>query len=198
MHNIGLYPIVDSPEWLEKLLPLGVSTIQLRIKNQLPAVIERCIIDSINIARRFEARLFINDYWQLAIQHGAYGVHLGQEDLHQTSKEALTTSGLQLGISTHNDTEIERALAWNPNYIAYGPIYPTQTKVMPFTPRGLLRLAYWVENLDCPIVAIGGINLARLPDVLATGVDGVAMISAITQVADPVVMTERLLAVFHE
>lgn len=193
---IGLYPIVDSVAWLEKLLPIGVQTIQLRIKNQSKAALEAAVAESVEIAERFGTRLFINDYWELAIQYRAYGVHLGQEDLRQAAVAEIAKAGLRLGISTHNKSEIDQACLYSPSYIAYGPVYATTTKVMPFEPRGLVALKYWVETLCCPVVAIGGINLDRLPKVLATGVSGVAMIAAITKAQDPVGMTKALLQKF--
>jgi hydroxymethylpyrimidine kinase/phosphomethylpyrimidine kinase/thiamine-phosphate diphosphorylase len=190
---LGLYPIVDSVNWVEKLLPIGVQTIQLRIKNASETALEDAVAQSVEIANRFGARLFINDYWELAIRHQAYGVHLGQEDLQQASVAEIAKAGLRLGISTHNKQEMDYACQWSPSYIAYGPIYATTTKAMPFEPRGLEALKYWVETLPYPVVAIGGINLDRLSKVLTTGVNGVAMIAAITKAEDPIAMTKALL-----
>lgn len=191
---VGLYPIVDSVEWIEKLLPLGVKTVQLRIKTQQEEnILAKVILESIKLARHFDARLFINDYWELAIRCGAYGIHLGQEDLIQADLGKIQRAGLRLGVSTHSREEMERALAIKPSYIAYGPIYPTQTKDMSFKPQGLARLRVWVHTLHYPIVAIGGINAEHFPEVLATGVNGIAMISAITQAEDPVSVTQELL-----
>ena len=95
---LGLYPIVDSSDWLKKLLPTGVSTIQLRIKDK--ALNENEIKTAITLAKQYHTRLFINDHWELAIQHGAYGVHLGQEDLHKVDTKN-SGCGLRLGVSTH-------------------------------------------------------------------------------------------------
>jgi hydroxymethylpyrimidine kinase / phosphomethylpyrimidine kinase / thiamine-phosphate diphosphorylase len=188
---IGLYPIVDSVTWLEKLLPLGITTIQLRIKN--PSQIENEIQEAVTLARKFSARLFINDFWEPAIEYQAYGVHLGQEDLDTADLEKIYRAGLRLGISTHCKAEVERALILKPSYIACGPIYPTTSKVMPFEPQGIEKLKHWKNLLPYPIVAIGGINLARMPEVAATGVDGIAVISAITGAKDPIGMTRKLM-----
>lgn len=188
-----LYPIVDSAVWIEKLLPLGVKTIQLRIKNKSPAELEKEIKCGIQIAQQFHAQLFINDYWELAISYRAYGVHLGQEDLDQADIKKIRQAGLKLGISTHDEQEIARAERLCPSYIAYGPIYHTTSKVMAFKPQGISALERLKRRLSYPLVAIGGINLKRLPEVLATGVDGVAMISAITEAADPIIVTRKLL-----
>ncbi len=182
--RIGFYPIVDSYAWIEKLIPLGVPSIQLRMKGNSMHVIEEHIIKSIALAKRYACQLFINDYWQLALKHQSFGVHLGQEDVVIADTEAIHAAGLHLGISTHNTAEIEYALQYNPSYIAYGPIYATQTKKMNATPRGLDRLEYWVKRMNLPIVAIGGINLSRAPGVIQTGADGIAVVSAVTQADD--------------
>jgi thiamine-phosphate pyrophosphorylase len=183
--RLGLYPVVDSVAWCERLLSAGVRTIQLRIKDKQDDEVEADIIAAIALGQRYNARLFINDYWRLAIKHGAYGVHLGQEDLEQTDLNAIRASGLRLGVSTHDDMEIDVALAVRPSYIALGHVFPTQTKQMPSAPQGLEQLATHIARLgDTPTVAIGGISIARAPAVLATGVGSIAVVSAITQAPD--------------
>ena len=123
-------------EWIARLLEAGVTTIQLRIKDLPDEQVEEDIAAAIALGRRYQARLFINDYWRLAIKHGAYGVHLGQEDLDTTDLAAIHRAGLRLGVSTHDDAELARALAVKPSYIALGHIFPTQTKDMPSAPQG--------------------------------------------------------------
>lgn len=182
---LGLYPIVERAAWLERLLPTGISTAQLRVKDLEGEVLKREIATAIELGRRYNCRLFINDYWQLAIELGAYGVHLGQEDLDDADIEAIRRAGLRLGISSHCHYEVARAHSFNPSYIACGPIYHTTTKDMPWTPQGPAGLSYWQNMLDYPLVAIGGINRERLPAIAATGVSGVAMITAITRADDP-------------
>ncbi|MGF6271601.1 thiamine-phosphate pyrophosphorylase [Lelliottia nimipressuralis] len=192
--RLGLYPVVDSVEWIERLLKAGVKTLQLRIKDKRDEEAESDVIAAIELGRRFDARLFINDYWQLAIKHQAYGVHLGQEDLETTDLSAIREAGLRLGVSTHDDMEIDVALAVRPSYIALGHVFPTQTKQMPSAPQGLAQLARHIARLgDYPTVAIGGISRARAPAVLGTGVGSIAVVSAITQAADWRAATEQLL-----
>lgn len=182
---LGFYPIVDNVDTLARLLPLGVNSIQLRIKNKTGGALEEEIARAVRMAQDYSVRLFINDYWQLAIKYGAYGVHLGQEDLVQADYAAIQQAGLRLGLSSHNAAEVVRARAMRPSYLAFGPVYPTTSKVMSFAPQGLASLRHCVETVpDCPWVAIGGVNLARLPDVLAMGVNGVAVISALQQTSD--------------
>ncbi len=134
--RLGLYPVVDSVQWIERLLDAGVRTLQLRIKDRRDKEVEADVVAAIALGRRYNARLFINDYWRLAIKHQAYGVHLGQEDLQATDLSAIRAAGLRLGVSTHDDMEIDVALAARPSYIALGHVFPTQTKQMPSAPQG--------------------------------------------------------------
>jgi hydroxymethylpyrimidine kinase/phosphomethylpyrimidine kinase/thiamine-phosphate diphosphorylase len=184
--HIGLYPVVDSVQWLKRLLPLGLDVIQLRLKQGTAAEIEQQIAAAVLLGRDYRLRLFINDHWQLAIKYGAYGVHLGQEDLSQADLPAIAAAGLRLGISTHGYTELLRARQLKPSYIALGHIFPTQTKQMPSSPQGLERLKnYAALCKDIPTVAIGGINQQRVNEVLACGVSGIAVVSAITSQSEP-------------
>ncbi len=188
-HPIGFYPVVPTADWVARLLGWGVRTIQLRIKAAVhtPAEISAEVIAAIEAGKAVpEAQVFINDHWQLALAGGAYGVHLGQEDLDTADIEALRDAGIRLGLSTHTPGELARAKAAQPSYLAIGPIYPTTLKVMPYEPVGLERLAEWAKQAaPYPVVAIGGISLERMPGVLACGVDGVAVVSAVTLAVDP-------------
>ena len=188
-HPIGFYPVVPTAEWVERLLGWGVRTIQLRIKatEHTAAAIESEVAAAVQAGQRFpDAQVFINDHWQLALTHGAYGVHLGQQDLDTADIDALRRTGLRLGLSTHTPAELARAHAVQPSYLAIGPIYPTTLKVMPYEPVGLERLRLWAtQAAPYPVVAIGGISLALMPGVMACGVHGVAVVSAVTLAADP-------------
>lgn len=191
---LGLYPIVDSSEWLKTLLPTGVEIIQLRIKDKRGRVLENEIQQSINLANQYGAQLFINDYWELAIRYGAYGVHLGQDDLKTADIKKIYQAGLRLGISTHCYYEVAQAHRYRPSYLACGPIFATMSKIMAFSPQGITHLKRWQRTLkNYPVVAIGGINSSNISDVLATNVSGIAMISAITQAQDPIQATQTLL-----
>ncbi|MDP3706169.1 MAG: thiamine phosphate synthase [Legionellaceae bacterium] len=196
--QIGLYPVVDSSDWLEKLLPLGVKAIQLRIKDLQGEQLEREIKRSVMLAKKYSATLFINDYWELAIQFGAEGVHLGQEDLPKADIAKIRQSGLYLGISTHCYYEVATAHTFSPSYLACGPIYFTTSKVMSFNPQGIEQLQRWRRTLQYPLVAIGGISLERLPDILKAKIGGVSLISAITKAADPGLVTKQFLKIIRE
>lgn len=186
---IGFYPVVPDAAWVRRLLGWGVRTIQLRIKAADHDADEIAweVRTAIEAGREVPgAQVFINDHWQLALQHGAYGVHLGQEDLDTAHITALRDAGIRLGLSTHTPTELARAKAVQPSYLAIGPIYPTTLKVMPYEPVGLERLKVWAQDAaPYPVVAIGGISLALMPGVLACGVNGVAVVSAVTLAQDP-------------
>ena len=189
---IGFYPVVPTAEWVQRLLDWGVRTAQLRIKaaGHSPADIALQVTRAVEAGRAVPgAQVFINDHWQLALAAGAYGVHLGQEDLDTADIEALRRAGVRLGLSTHTPVELARAHAVRPSYLAIGPVYPTTLKVMPYDAMGLERLKLWsAQAAPCPVVAIGGISLARLPGVLAClkGCnDGVAVVSAVTLAAKP-------------
>lgn len=189
VHAIGFYPVVPTAAWVERLLSWGVRTIQLRIKaaDHTPAGIAVQVNAAIEAGKAVPgAQVFINDHWQLALAGDAYGVHLGQEDLDTADIEALRMAGIRLGLSTHTPAELARAHTVQPSYLAIGPIYPTTLKVMPYAPVGLERLAERAKQAaPYPVVAIGGISLERMPGVLACGVDGVAVVSAVTLAAEP-------------
>jgi thiamine-phosphate pyrophosphorylase len=186
---VGFYPVVPTADWVQRLLGWGVRTIQLRAKaaDHSADALECEVRAAVEAGRAVPgAQVFINDHWQLALDAGAYGVHLGQEDLDTADLKALRAAGLRLGLSTHTPAELARAHAVQPSYLAIGPIYPTTLKVMPYEPVGLAQLKAWVpQAAPYPVVAIGGISLERLPGVMACGVNGVAVVSAVTLAADP-------------
>ncbi len=183
--TLAFYPIVNSNHWLERLYSIGVKTIQLRIKDLQGQDLEEEIQKGIETAKKYNAQLFINDYWELAIKYNAYGIHLGQEDLINADLNSIAQAGIRLGISTHSYYELARAHALRPSYIACGPIFPTTSKQMPFTPQGTHNLNRWRKLLKCPLVAIGGISIDKLSSVLACKVNGVAVISAVLDSPDP-------------
>lgn len=192
-NNLGLYPIVDSYIWVTKLINYGVKALQLRIKNLNEPQLEDEIVKSIKRAKENNIKLFINDHWILAIKHKAYGVHLGQEDILTANINEIKNNGLRLGISTHNYYELAKALSYKPSYIALGPIYPTNSKVMPWQPQGLTRINEWQKMSAYPLVVIGGIGVNNVENVMASGAKNVAMISAITDAPDPEIVIKNLL-----
>lgn len=182
--HLGLYAIVDSAEAVGSMLAAGVRSVQLRIKDAARGDLRDQIDRSVRLARDAGAQLFVNDHWQLAIAHGAYGVHLGQEDLLTADLDALRAAGLRLGISTHSPWEVCRARAEAPSYIACGPIHATSTKQMPWLPQGPANLAYWCRVLREPVVAIAGMDEARSDEAMRCGAAGVAVLRGLAGAAD--------------
>jgi thiamine-phosphate pyrophosphorylase len=177
-----VYPIVDSAAWIRRLLPAGMRLVQLRIKDRPAEEVRAEIRESRDLCARAGAQLVVNDHWQLALEEGCDLVHLGQGDLDTADVPALRRANVRIGISTHDDAELARALGLAPDYIALGPIYPTLLKVMAFAPQGLERIGEWKRRLDAiPLVAIGGITLERLPGVLAAGADSAAVVTDIVR-----------------
>lgn len=194
--DIGLYPVVDSEQWVRRLLQCGVKTVQLRIKHQMNADIEAMIERVVLLGEQFRAQVFINDHWQEAIKYGAYGVHLGQEDLAQADLAKIQQAGIRLGVSTHGYAEILRVLPLSPSYIALGHIFPTKTKDMPSQPQGIEKLGLYQKLIaHIPTVAIGGINQDRLASVQQQGVSGIAMVTAITESPNPEMVVRELMEV---
>jgi len=180
------YPVVDSALWIARLLPCGVRLVQLRIKDQPQAVIKAEIWQAKALCAQYGAQLIVNDYWRAAIETGCDFIHLGQGDLDTADLSAIRRAGVRLGISTHDEAELVRALAANPDYVALGPIYPTILKAMPFPPQGLARIGEWKRRIGpIPLVSIGGISLERAAGVFEAGADSVAVVTDITLNADP-------------
>lgn len=198
--RLGIYPVVDSVEWLGKCFAEGIRTIQLRLKTDDKTYAAAQIAEAVRLASQYpNSRLFINDHWQQAIEAGSYGVHLGQEDLFDADLAAIANSGLRLGISTHSYWELARALTIDPSYIALGPVYATDSKQMPWQPQGHAKVSEWLDILEeLPLVAIGGIDVPRAKSLKATDVGSVAMISAITKAADYQAVCRELLTLWPE
>jgi thiamine-phosphate pyrophosphorylase len=181
-----VYPIVDSAEWIARLAPVGVRLVQLRLKGQPHVTVAAQIRRAQGLCASFGIQLIVNDHWQPALAAGCDFVHLGQGDLQGADLGALRRAGVRLGISTHDEQELERALALAPDYVALGPIYHTTLKVMPWPPQGLARIGQWRRRVGAlPLVAIGGVTLARLPEVFAAGADVAAVVSDILGAQDP-------------
>ncbi|WP_291687123.1 thiamine phosphate synthase [Bradyrhizobium sp.] len=183
------YPVVDSVAWVARLALLGVGTIQLRAKGLNDSEALQTIRDALEMTKGTEAKLVVNDYWRAAIMAGAKHLHLGQEDLADLAEadlKAIRRAGLTLGLSTHDDQELETALRAQPDYIALGPIFPTTLKSMRFAPQGIPKITEWKRRIgDIPLVAIGGIKLEQAPEIFAAGADSIAVVSDITQNPEP-------------
>ncbi len=196
---LKFYAVVPTADWVERMVKAGADTVQLRNKelsgDALYREIERCVA----ACRGSDTQLFINDHWEMAVKAGAYGVHLGQEDMDTADLAAIEAAGLRLGLSTHSVSELDRALSVNPSYVASGAIFPTTTKQMPTAPQGLDNLRQYVQQAgDTPVVAIGGIDLDNAREVLATGAASLAVVRAVTEAADPEAAVKAFQALWDE
>ncbi|HWK34100.1 MAG TPA: thiamine phosphate synthase [Hyphomicrobium sp.] len=188
------YPIVPDAAWASRIVPLGVRTLQLRIKDASADELRRQIDATLALTRRHGCQLIVNDYWREAIAAGADYIHLGQEDLAGADVSAIKAAGLRLGVSTHSEEELAIALAAGPDYVALGPIYETKLKVMRWAPQGLPRIGEWKRRIgSLPLVAIGGITPERASGVLAAGADSVAVITDFMTAQDPEKRVEKWL-----
>ncbi len=200
--NLGLYAVLPDAAWIQRMVGAGAPTLQLRFKSEDPLLIEKEIESSVRAVQAYTGdhsnapRLFINDHWKLALKHGAYGVHLGQEDLEALTVEEfdeLRASGLKLGLSTHGYSEMIRADALRPSYIAMGAIFPTTLKKMQTPPQGVGRLEQYAQLMrDYPLVAIGGITENDFQSILNTGVGSIAVVRAIVQDNNPELKAKEL------
>jgi thiamine-phosphate pyrophosphorylase len=189
------YPIVPDAEWLARLVPLGVRTVQLRLKDAPHGEIRRQIAASLAVTREHNCELIVNDHWREAIEEGATWVHLGQEDLAGADLAALKAARVRLGISTHSEEELAIALKAEPAYVALGPVYATKLKAMKWAPQGLERVREWRARIgDKPLVAIGGITPQRALQVVAAGAQSVAVITDYMTAQDPAERVREWLA----
>ncbi len=180
------YLIVDDAAWLERLLPHGVRLAQLRVKDRPSAELRPQVRAARDLCAAASAQLIVNDHWRLAIEEGCDYVHLGQGDLDEADLPAIRTAGVRLGISTHDDAELDRALACFPDYVALGPIYPTLLKKMPWAPQGLAKLGLWKARIGAiPLVAIGGLTPQRARAALAAGADSAAVVTDVLRHPSP-------------
>jgi thiamine-phosphate pyrophosphorylase len=180
------YPVVDSVAWVARLAKLGVGTVQLRAKDLDDGAALQIVTDALEVTKGTPTKLVVNDYWRAAIVAGAKHLHLGQEDLAEADLAAIRDAGLTLGISTHDDEELATALRAKPDYVALGPIFPTTLKSMRFAPQGIAKITEWKKRIgNIPLVAIGGIKLEQAPAIFAAGADSIAVVSDVTQHADP-------------
>jgi len=180
------YPVLDSADWVGRMVAAGARLVQLRIKRPDDPPLRDEIRRAHQACQRAGATLVLNDHWQAALEEGIGFLHLGQEDLDMADLAAIRRGGLRLGVSTHSEEELERALSVSPDYVALGPVWPTTLKKMPWAPQGTERLGLWKRRVGaCPLVAIGGITLERAPSCIAAGADAVAVVSDVTKNPDP-------------
>jgi thiamine-phosphate pyrophosphorylase len=184
--RLGLYAVLPDAQWVGRMAHAGAPTVQLRFKSDDAAAIRQEVRAAVRAVQGTDALLFINDHWRIAIDEGAYGVHLGQEDMDYAPIEKIRAAGLRLGLSTHGYAEMLRADVVSPSYIALGAVFPTTLKRMQTAPQGTGRLYAYAKLMQhSPLVAIGGIDEARIPVVMQSGVGSIAVVRAITGAEAP-------------
>ncbi|WP_371423718.1 thiamine phosphate synthase [Tardiphaga sp.] len=180
------YPVVDTVAWVKRLTALGVGTVQLRAKDLDDAAATTLFREALAVTHGTKTKLVVNDYWRVAIELKAQHLHLGQEDLAEADVAAIRKAGITLGLSTHDEDELETALRANPDYVALGPIFFTTLKSMRFAPQGIPKISVWKKRIGTlPLVAIGGIKFEQAEEIFAAGADSIAVVSDVTQHADP-------------
>jgi thiamine-phosphate pyrophosphorylase len=188
-----LYPIIDTlgdvklsyVSLAQAMLDAGVRFLQLRIKDQPTRSFVEIARRVKVVADRYSAQLIINDRTDVAKLLDAAGVHVGQEDLPVSAARDILGPNKIIGFSTHNSVQAEAAARQGiADYIGFGPIYPTASKERTDPVQGLEGLRLIRSRVSLPIVAIGGITLQTMPDVLAAGADAVAMIGDIVRAGD--------------
>ncbi|MBS0528397.1 MAG: thiamine phosphate synthase [Proteobacteria bacterium] len=193
------YPVVDTLDWVRRLTALGVGTIQLRAKDLNDGEALQLVTDALEIVKGTPTKLVVNDYWRAAIVAGAKHLHLGQEDLATADLTEIRNAGLTLGLSTHDDAELDTALSAKPDYVALGPIFPTTLKSMRFAPQGIPKITEWKKRIgSIPLVAIGGIRFEQAAEIFAAGADSIAVVSDVMQNADPDARVKAWLALDTE
>ncbi|HEX4945880.1 MAG TPA: thiamine phosphate synthase [Blastocatellia bacterium] len=193
-----LYAITDTNlsncsqiEIVERLLAGGACLLQLRDKEASAREMFEAAQACLQQTRAVGATLIINDRVDVAMAADADGVHLGQDDLTVAEARALLGPDKIIGISTHSLAQAEAALATSANYLAVGPIFSTTTKTNPDPVVGLELLRQVRALTSLPLVAIGGITLENVRDVIAAGADSVAVISALYPLPDALSMEKN-------
>jgi thiamine-phosphate pyrophosphorylase len=189
------YLIIDGAHWLERLLPQGLRLVQLRIKDTPEDVLRAEIRRARDLCKQAGATLVVNDYWQLALEEGCDFIHLGQEDLADADLAAIRRAHCRFGISTHDESELDTALATKPDYVALGPVFPTTLKQLDWAPQGVLRVSTWKKLVgDVPLVAIGGLTPERARSSLQAGADSAAVSTDVLGNPDPEARTREWVA----
>ena len=186
-----IYPITDRRisglshcEQVKRLIRGGATLIQLREKDASPRDFYADASAALVVAHSAGAKLIINDRVDIALALKADGVHLGQSDMPVAAVRRLLGKDTIIGFSTHNLQQVKAALHLPIDYLVFGPIFTTTSKAKPDPVAGLTELGKIKPELtSLPLVAIGGLDLTNIENVLTAGADAVAVISAI--LADP-------------
>ena len=202
LHLPKIYPLTDTrlsglthARQVSALIGGGARFIQIREKNASSDEFYRSVVACIEIAGLYGAKIIVNDRVDIAVAAGAHGAHLGQSDLSPVEARKLLGSEAIIGISTHSIDQAVQALKMPVDYIAFGPVWPTNTKEDPDPVVGVNLLAEVKRNAGrIPVVAIGGIGVSNLAATLSAGADSAAIISDLYRGPEPIALRFRLLA----
>jgi thiamine-phosphate pyrophosphorylase len=164
---------------IEAALEAGVDVIQLREKDLSIRELFDMAVWMRELTREYGAGLLINDRLDVALSVGADGVHLGQSSIPASAVRKISGNGFMVGISAHGVEEATRAEKDGADFITLGPIYETPSKLKYGKPLGIDTLKEVKSRVSTPVLAIGGIKLERVKEVMEAGADGIAVISAI-------------------
>ena len=204
--NFDLYLVTDRTQtrerdllWvLEEALVGGVRAVQLREKELGGKELFYLAEKTKSLCARYRARLFINDRIDVALGVDADGVQLGSASIPAAAARSLLGEKKMIGVSTHSLSEGQAAVRGGADFILFGPVYFTPSKAIYGEPQGLARLKEAVEKVSLPVYAIGGVKQAQIPQLIQTGVRGVALISAVLSAADPRLAAREVLKTLRE
>ncbi|MBI3757345.1 MAG: thiamine phosphate synthase [Deltaproteobacteria bacterium] len=170
----------------------GVHAVQLREKDLEGGELYQLASKLRELTARYQARLFVNDRIDVALAVNADGVHLGQTSFPVAVTRQLLGPEKLIGVSTHSAAEIQAATG--ADFLLFGPVYFTPSKAAYGEPQGVERLRQAVQQSPAPVIAIGGIKAAQIPEVLSAGAYGIGVITAISAASDPTQAARELLA----
>jgi len=197
--SFGFYAILTDPvrgyEYVTQLLiDYTIAFVQLRMKNAVPERVLPIAQKMRKLTQGTSTKLIINDYPEIAVQTGADGVHIGQTDMPYSAVRTLVGNSAIIGISTHSPHQTAEACKLQPDYIGIGPVFPTPTKVLSDPVLGITTMNTMLSLTTVPAVAIGGIALETLPDVIRGGARNFCMVRPINSSREP----ERILKAILE
>jgi thiamine-phosphate pyrophosphorylase len=201
--HFGFYGILTGPlrgyEYLtEVLVAHEIAFAQLRIKDAPVASIVPVARKLRLLTEGTKTKLILNDDPDLAARVRADGVHIGQNDMPYCDARKIIGEKALIGISTHSVNQVEQACSLCPDYIGIGPVFPTPTKKVPDPVIGIETMRAMLLSAAVPAVAIGGITLENLPDVLSAGARNFCMVRPLNQSTDPEKVLQEILKIYMD
>jgi thiamine-phosphate pyrophosphorylase len=201
--KFGFYAILTNPmrgyEYVTQILvEYKIAFVQLRMKDAELSSIEDIACKMRKITLGTSTRLIINDYPDIAKKINADGVHIGQTDMQYSDARKIMGDSAIIGLSTHSPFQTKAACELSPDYIGIGPVFPTPTKKNPDPVIGISTMKEMLSISSVPGVAIGGITLEKLPEVLAAGAQNFSMVRPVNASDDPEKVIKEILRIYAE